>query len=707
MLLIKPLLAFRPNKMDLIFASKTFAAGLLALFTAFELNLAYPIWAIGTVFVIANPYSGMTSSKSIYRILGTLIGAVVSVIATPALINTPWLFTVFLAAWVGWCLYLSLLDRTPRSYVFMLAGYTTVIIAYNAVYYIDTVSIFDMAVGRFLEITVGVVCSAIVTTTVFPMHIGPAVKVRVNQTFQDTQEIFDSILLAEPHEKRYAQSLGSLARDIADIHVMAVHLSYEKSTLKGMTKPLQEMLHQMTMLLSNLVAMSERMSQLELFNHDGRFQESIRLLHAHIHAFMRDYREIQESDLNQLPAEFDADFDQLMQPAAQDQRIILAGLKMDIRHFIQNIRAIKLIWQRINLGDAALPESVTALTVNYPNLHRDHGVAVRGGLSAFFIIMIATGFWILSGWKAGFMLAEMAAISACILTSLDNPVPALKMFIRANIYAAFAVFIYAYGIFPQVTAFWQLGLVLAPFVMYCLTLFLHPPLVGIGLPLLMGTVMGLNFQNRFSLDQIMFFDASIGTVIGPIISVYIIHLVRAMSPEMAVQRILSLHYKAIRQALYIPYGVPFRMHLRNMLDRIGILNSKAVQSESLQRDINRALIEASAAVDLARLQELMQKLAAQRDVAVSIEDLIQLLDEYFRKKELMHPEPQLKDQVLAKIASIQQQSAALDDAETAERLQISLNNIQSSLCHVPRIDGHHQLKTSVESDMQAAGAQHG
>lgn len=95
MLLIKPLLAFRPNKMDWIFAFKTFAAGLLALYVAFELNLAYPIWAIGTVFVIANPYSGMTSSKSIYRVLGTLIGAIVSVIATPALINTPWLFTFF------------------------------------------------------------------------------------------------------------------------------------------------------------------------------------------------------------------------------------------------------------------------------------------------------------------------------------------------------------------------------------------------------------------------------------------------------------------------------------------------------------------------------------------------------------------------------------------------------------------------------------
>ena len=58
MLLTKQLLAFRPNKMDWIFATKTFVAGMLALYIAFSLNLAYPIWAIGTVFVIAKPLLG-------------------------------------------------------------------------------------------------------------------------------------------------------------------------------------------------------------------------------------------------------------------------------------------------------------------------------------------------------------------------------------------------------------------------------------------------------------------------------------------------------------------------------------------------------------------------------------------------------------------------------------------------------------------------
>ena len=99
-------------------------------------------------------------------------------------------------------------------------------------------------------------------------------------------------------------------------------------------------------------------------------------------------------------------------------------------------RAVKFIWQCMQQGNHSLPESIVPLTTTYPSLHRDYGVAVRGGISAFLTTNIACAFWILSGWKMGFMVAEMAAITACILTFLDDPVPALKIFIRSSIYAA-------------------------------------------------------------------------------------------------------------------------------------------------------------------------------------------------------------------------------------------------------------------------------
>lgn len=679
MLLIKLLLAFRPNKLDWIFATKTFIAGMLALYVAFELNLSYPIWAIGTVFVIANPYSGMTASKSIYRLLGTLFGAIFAVAIMPFLINTPLLFTFVLASWVGICLYLSLIDRSPRSYVVMLAGYTAVIICFNSIYYIDTISIFDMALGRFLEISIGVVCSAVVTATIFPMHLGPVVQVRVTKTLQDTKQAFDSILSDPQHLENYTQLLAGITRDTSDIHTMAVHLSYEKSKFKGMTKPLQELLHQVTMLVANLVAMSERIKQLDQI--DLNYRQYLQQLHDDVDDFLDDKNVIDESELRYLPEKFDQNFHVITQHATSEQQVILGSLKMDIRHFIQNTRAVKLIWQRIQAGNNTLPSMIAPLTTTYPSLHRDYGVAIRGGLSAFLTIIIACMIWIYSGWKTGFMLAEMAAITVCILTFLDDPVPALKIFIRASIYGAILVFIYAYGIFPHVTSFWELMVVLTPFVFFCVMLYSHPPLNVLGLPLIMSTVMGLGLQNRYVLDQVAFFDFSISTIFGPIISVFVVHVVRSMSPDMTVQRILARHYKAMRETIEMPYGVGFKIHLRSMLDRIGVLNTKPVQSELLKIEINNALIESSAAIDLTRLQELVKKLSPDSAVRQTLVELQKLLNQWLVQCELNQRSEKLSaslgymfDQVLTDVQS-------LGDEDIRQRVEISINNIRNSICH--------------------------
>ncbi|MEG0483153.1 MAG: FUSC family protein [Acinetobacter sp.] len=679
MLLIKPLLAFRPNKLDWIFATKTFIAGMLALYIAFELNLSYPIWAIGTVFVIANPYSGMTASKSIYRLFGTLFGAIFAVAVMPFLINTPWLFSFVLATWVGVCLYISLIDRSPRSYVVMLAGYTAVIICFNSIYYIDTVSIFDMALGRFIEISLGVVCSAVVTATIFPMHLGPVVQMRVTKTLQDTKQVFDSILSDPKHLENYTQLLAGITRDTSDIHTMAVHLSYEKSKFKGMTKPLQELLHQVTMLVANLVAMSERIKQLDQI--DLNYRQHLQQFHTDVDHFLDDENVIDENELRHLPEKFDHNFQIITQHATSEQQVILGSLKMDIRHFILNTRAVKLIWQRIQAGDNTLPQVIAPLTTTYPSLHRDYGVAVRGGLSAFITIIIACTVWIFSGWKTGFMLAEMAAISACVLTFLDDPVPGLKVFVRASIYGSILVFIYAYGIFPHVTTFWELMLVLAPFIMFCIMLYSYPPLNVLGLALIMTTVMGLGLQNRYALDQIAYFDFSISIICGPIISVFVVHVVRSMSPDITVQRILARHYKAMRETIEMPYGIGFKIHLRSMLDRIGVLNMKPVQSEQLKIEINNALIESSAAIDLTRLQELVQKLSLESPVRHSIVALQKLLKQWLIQREENLPSEPLAssllyvfDQVLADVQSV-------GDEDIRQRVEISVNNIRNSICH--------------------------
>lgn len=681
-MLLKQILAFRPSRLDLIFATKTFIAGMLALFVSFELDLINPMWSIGTVLIIANPYSGMVSSKCVYRVVGTIGGAVIALTLTPHLINTPWLFTVVLSLWVGFALYVSLLDRTPRSYAFMLAGYSTAMIVFNAITYIDQYNIFDIALARVIEISIGVISSAVVSATILPMHIGSAIKQRVIKTLKDTENLFANLLIADPQQNN-TQLLATITRDTTDIHALAVHLSYEKGELHGMTKPLQEMLHQISMVVANLVALSERIKQLQELRFIETHAEKLQQLSAHVVQFLEQKDLIIDENILQLPDEFESDFASLMESASTHQQVLVAAMKMDVRHFISNVLAVKVLWQRIQQGNKEIPANITPMTTKYPSLHRDHGVAIRGGISAVLITFIVTGVWIISGWKAGFMMAQMGAVTACILTALDNPVPVLRIFIWGSIASAVLVFVYAFGIFPHVTTFWELGLVLLPMFLFAVSMMANQMLMPVGMVLGINTMMGLNLHNAYSMDAVSYLDGSFAMILGVLVSLVVIDVVRAMSPDTSASRILALHYRAMRQAIYLPYGLDFKVHLRSMLDRIGILNSKMVQSGEIKTSIHQALIESSSIVDLSRLQELANQFPQNSELAHHIGNLQQNLDELFRAKENDADNTvALVEKIHRALFELKQLASNVDDMTMRQRLLISLNNIAYSMCHV-------------------------
>lgn len=681
-MLFKQILAFRPGRMELIFALKTFLAGMLALFVSFRLDLINPMWSIGTVMIIASPFSGMVSSKCVYRLIGTVAGAVLALLLMPPLINTPWLFSAVLALWVGFALYISLLDRTPRSYVFMLAGYSTAMIVCNAIGYSDHYSMFDLTLARVLEISIGVIANAVVSASILPVHIGSVIKQRVSKLLGDTETLFGQLLTQQQPDQDYTELLAGITRDSTDIHALAVHLSYEKGELQGMTKPLQEMLHQMSMVIANLVAMAEKRKQLQQLN----FKQPAELeqLQQHVRAFLAQEQPITASELNGLPSEFQQDFDRLLSRANAEQAVTLSSMQMDVRHFISNIHAVKLLWRLIQAGEKTVPESITPLTTSYPSLHRDHGVAVRGGISAGLIMLIVCSVWILSGWQMGFMMAQMGAVTACILTALDNPVPVLRIFIWGSLASAGIVFVYAFGVFPHVTAFWELAVVLLPIFILAVSMMANPVLMPIGMVLGINTMMGLNLHNSYSMDAATYIDSSFAMVLGVLVSLVVIHFVRAMSPDTSATRILGLHAKAMRQAIFLPYGTQFRIHLRSMLDRIGVLNTKMVQSAEIRHSINRALIECSAIVDLSRLQELADKLPPESLLVQQIHQLQQQLkQDFYARENSPQPAETVSQQSSRVLQQIERLAQPLDDQELRLRLLISVHNIRNSICHTP------------------------
>jgi uncharacterized membrane protein YccC len=162
----------------MLFSVKSFAAAMLSVYISMRIGLPRPFWAMMTAYIVSAPFAGPTRSKGLYRAGGTLLGAVVVTFLVPRLINAPELLSLALALWIGGCLYFSLLDRTPRSYMLMLAGYTAGLIAFPAVS--EPQAIFDIALARVEEITLGMTCATLVHSLVLPQSFGPVLLARLD-----------------------------------------------------------------------------------------------------------------------------------------------------------------------------------------------------------------------------------------------------------------------------------------------------------------------------------------------------------------------------------------------------------------------------------------------------------------------------------------------------------------------------------------------
>lgn len=112
--------ALRTDQEAVLFSLKCLLAASLGLYVSLRIGLNRPFWVIGTVYLVSQPLSGATLSRGLFRLLGTVGGAVATVVLVPRFANEPLVLSAALATWMALCLYLAMLDRTPRAYAFLL-----------------------------------------------------------------------------------------------------------------------------------------------------------------------------------------------------------------------------------------------------------------------------------------------------------------------------------------------------------------------------------------------------------------------------------------------------------------------------------------------------------------------------------------------------------------------------------------------------------
>jgi uncharacterized membrane protein YccC len=153
----------------MIFAAKTTASGLIALLVAFTFNLDQPQWALLTVFIVAQPQSGLVFAKSFYRIIGSLVGAAVALLFVALFAQERVLFLGALALWIGLCTFGSQYARNFAAYSFVLSGYTVAIVGIPGA--LDAGHAFYIATARVTEISLGIIVTALVSHIILPSSL--------------------------------------------------------------------------------------------------------------------------------------------------------------------------------------------------------------------------------------------------------------------------------------------------------------------------------------------------------------------------------------------------------------------------------------------------------------------------------------------------------------------------------------------------------
>ncbi|MCP1202045.1 FUSC family protein [Acetobacter oryzoeni] len=141
-----------------LFCLRTWLSAVLALSTAFWLQLSSPGSAAVTVMILAQPTRGQVLSKALYRLAGTIIGAFVALFLTACFNQERGVFLGGVALWLTLCTIMGTLERDFRAYAAMLSGYTVAIVGISCID--NPASIFDVTVNRVSAIVVGIAATA-------------------------------------------------------------------------------------------------------------------------------------------------------------------------------------------------------------------------------------------------------------------------------------------------------------------------------------------------------------------------------------------------------------------------------------------------------------------------------------------------------------------------------------------------------------------
>jgi uncharacterized membrane protein YccC len=556
----------RRHGLQALFSVNCFAAAMLALWLAFEIGLPRPYWAMATAYIVSQPLTGAMRSKGVYRLVGTLAGGAAALVIVPTFSDAPELLCLALALWVGVCLYVSLLDRTPRSYVFILAGYTAAIIGFPAAP--EPGAVFQTAVARVEEIGLGVGCATLVHSLLLPSAVGPVIEARIAAWLADARAWLLDALAGRDLGARL-EDRRRLAAEATEIRILSTHLPFDTSNLRDTARTVQALQDQMTLVAPLIPTIADR---LQVLRADGPLPADLDARMAAVADWIGRVDDDRPETAEALEAGLEAASPALGEGASW-RDVVLDNLLSRLGLLVRTAQSVRELRGAIARGVRRPPRAgLEGDRAGRPAaLHRDRYLAFLSALAAVAAVLVCCVAWVGLGWTEGGLAAMNAAVFCSFFATQDDPAPAIATFLWFTVISIPVVALYQFAILPAIDGFPMLAAVLAPPLLSVGYFIGNPATTGRAMPLALGISNGLALAETFSPDFAGFANGDVAIVIGLLAALTITRLFRSVGAAWSARRILRAGWRELARLAASRSGTDRAAFTVAMLDRAGLL----------------------------------------------------------------------------------------------------------------------------------------
>lgn len=657
-----------PSWRDWVFSIKTFAGAMLALWIALRMGLDRPYWAMATAYIVAQPLTGAMRSKSAYRFYGTVIGAVATIVLIPNLVNAPELLVATLSLWIGGCIYFAVLDRTPRSYVFLLAGYTVALIGFPIVDAPDTV--WDTVIARVEEITLGIVCTTVIGSIVFPRPLGPALTARLDNWIQNAADWTRDVLSAAPESATTTAARRKVASDAGEIAQLATHLAYDTSNLQTATLPVSILNQRILLLLPVASGAADRLRSLREID---AITPPLRAVLNRISAWIQAGRLADLSETEAIHADIDA-IDPPIDDTTGWKDVVLIGLLVRLRELADLVHDIMALRRQIRAEQPNLPVLAFAQGKTIRTLqHRDHVMALHAALAAALAIGLISAFWIATAWPEGAGAASLAAVACAFFAAQDDPVPNILGFLVAALIAIVVDAIYLFAVLPRANDFAVLVLAFAPFFLLVGALTSMPATARAAGPVSFITATLLALSGGYSADFASYANSSASSIFGLGATAIIIRIFRSVSAEWTAWRLLRRNRIDVANIAANRNAATLGDFAALMLDRLSqVVPRLALSPEGGDDAAASALADVRVGVNIIGLQRGTMNVPEQ--LRRAIRTMLDAIAAHYRRRTLDRADATLLDVIDRTITT-----AVLDPTTRTRDMLLQLGGIRRGL----------------------------